>query len=115
MARSGAELEAEIENCIRRSCHGAYPFESKLIPAYDRSACLSAIGQCLRAQYDALAPPMPPHIAELVEELETKKLGRTSKVMPLVSSNPSCVRSESRRQLIRRFSAACVLAEDLEQ
>ena len=25
----------------------------------------------LRAQYDALAPPMPPHIAALVEQLET--------------------------------------------
>ena len=30
-----------------------------------------SIGNCLRAQYDALAPPMPPHIAALVEQLET--------------------------------------------
>jgi len=29
--------------------------------------------QCLRAQYDALAAPIPPHMAELVEQLETKK------------------------------------------
>ena len=36
----------------------------------DRSVWLS-IGDCLRAQYDALAPPVPPHIAALVEQLET--------------------------------------------
>jgi hypothetical protein len=43
---------------------------SKVFPARDRSVWLS-IGNCLRAQYDALAPPMPPHIAALVEQLET--------------------------------------------
>ena len=43
---------------------------SKLFPASDRSVWLS-IGDCLRAQYDALAPSMPPHIAALVEQLET--------------------------------------------
>ena len=43
---------------------------SKLFPASDRSVWLS-IGDCLRAQYDALAPPMPTHIAALVEQLET--------------------------------------------
>jgi hypothetical protein len=45
---------------------------SKVFPASDRSVWLS-IGNCLRAQYDALAPPMPPHIAALVEQLETGK------------------------------------------
>jgi hypothetical protein len=34
---------------------------SNLFPARDRSA-----------QYDALAPPIPPHIAGLVEQLETE-------------------------------------------
>ena len=43
---------------------------SKSSPAGDRSAWLS-IGNGLRAQYDALAAPMPPHIAALVEQLET--------------------------------------------
>ena len=43
---------------------------SKLFPAGDRSVWLS-IGNCLRAQYNALAAPMPPHIAALVEQLET--------------------------------------------
>src|SRR5262245_29418153 len=42
----------------------------KVFPASDRSVWLS-IGNCLRAQYDPLAPPMPPHIAALVEQLET--------------------------------------------
>ena len=43
---------------------------SKLFSAGDRSAWLS-IGNGLRAQYDALTAPMPPHIAALVEQLET--------------------------------------------
>src|SRR5262249_5787146 len=43
---------------------------SKLFPASDRSVWLS-IGNLLRTQYDALASPMPPHIAALVEQLET--------------------------------------------
>ena len=43
---------------------------SKVLRAIDRSVWLS-IGNCLRAQYDALAPPMPLHIAALVEQLET--------------------------------------------
>jgi hypothetical protein len=30
-----------------------------------------SIGNCLRVQYNALAAPMPPHIAALVEQLET--------------------------------------------
>jgi hypothetical protein len=29
-----------------------------------------SIGQCLRAQYDALAAPMPPRIAALLAQLE---------------------------------------------
>ena len=43
---------------------------NRLLPASDRSVWLS-IGNGLRAQYDALAPPMPPHIAALVQQLET--------------------------------------------
>jgi len=38
----------------------------------DRSVWLS-LGQCLRAHYDALAPPVPPRIAALVEQLDTQK------------------------------------------
>ena len=43
---------------------------SKLFPTGDRSAWLS-IANGLRAQYDALAAPVPPRIAALVEQLET--------------------------------------------
>jgi preprotein translocase subunit Sss1 len=43
---------------------------SQVNPAGDRSVWLS-IGNGLRARYDALAPPVPAHIAALVEQLET--------------------------------------------
>jgi hypothetical protein len=43
---------------------------SQVFPAGDRSVWLS-IGNGLRARYDALAPPVPPQIAALVEQLET--------------------------------------------
>jgi len=42
---------------------------TKLFPAGERGVWLS-VGNCLRAQYDALAPPMPAHIVALVEQLE---------------------------------------------
>jgi hypothetical protein len=38
----------------------------------DRSVWLS-LGECLRAHYDALAAPVPPRIAALVEQLDTQK------------------------------------------
>lgn len=38
----------------------------------DRNVWLS-LGQCLRAHYDALAAPVPPRIAALVEQLDTQK------------------------------------------
>jgi hypothetical protein len=47
--------------------------QSKAVLAWDSSVWLSAIGQCLKAQYDALAAPIPPRIAALVEQLETQK------------------------------------------
>ena len=40
----------------------------------DRSVWLS-LGHCLKAQYDALAPPIPQRIAALVEQLERQNLG----------------------------------------
>jgi hypothetical protein len=43
--------------------------QRKLHRARDGNVWLS-IGHCLKAQYDALAPPVPPHIAALVEQLE---------------------------------------------
>jgi hypothetical protein len=41
--------------------------------ARDRRVGLSAIGQCLKDQYDALAAPVLPHIAAFVERLNTQK------------------------------------------
>src|SRR5262245_44182972 len=43
---------------------------SQVFSAADRNVWLS-IGNGLRAQYDALARPVPPHIAALVEQLQT--------------------------------------------
>ena len=51
-----------------RSMRGAS--HSQVFLAGDRSVWLS-IGKGLRARYDALAPPVPPHLAALVEHLET--------------------------------------------
>src|SRR5262249_32376836 len=42
-------------------------------PARDRRVSLFAIGQSLKDHYDALAPPMPPHLAALVEQLKMQK------------------------------------------
>jgi hypothetical protein len=45
---------------------------SKLMLACDRRAWLSALGQSLKAQYDALAAPVPPRLAALVRQLEAQ-------------------------------------------
>jgi hypothetical protein len=78
-----------IDYWVRRRIHATHLVRSKLWPAEDRpnpprmsgasysklflagdqSAWLS-IGNCLRAQYDALAAPLPAHIAALVAQLE---------------------------------------------
>jgi len=45
---------------------------NRAVFVHDRSVWLS-LGHCLRVQYDALAAPVPPHIAGLVEQLDTQK------------------------------------------
>jgi hypothetical protein len=67
---SPAELWSAPE-AARRSKLNSAP-QRKLLPARDRNVWLS-IGHCLKAQYDALAPPIPPRIAALVEQLERQK------------------------------------------
>jgi hypothetical protein len=52
------------------------PPHSKFFPANDRSIWFS-IGNCLRAQYDGLAPPMPQYIAALVAQLESTNRAAT--------------------------------------
>jgi hypothetical protein len=56
-------------------CDGTHPSQSqiKCNSARDRRVGLSAIGQCLEDQYDALATPMPRHLAALVEQLEMQR------------------------------------------
>jgi len=48
------------------------PPRNRAVFVRDRSVWLS-LGHCLRVQYDALAAPVPPHIAALVEQLDTQK------------------------------------------
>jgi hypothetical protein len=42
-------------------------------PATQKLVGLAAIGQALKYQYDALASPIPAHLAALVEQLEIQK------------------------------------------
>ena len=58
-------------------CHGTYvhPSQSKWNPARHRRVRLTAIGQCLKDQYDALATPIPAHLSALVKQLETEEQG----------------------------------------
>src|SRR5215468_4490656 len=77
--RNRAAIADQIDYWIRRhairaSC-GTHPAQNKsrLNPARDRLVGLSAIGQCLKDHYDALAPPIPPHLVALVEQLKTQE------------------------------------------
>jgi len=76
---AAAQTADRIDYWIRRRvipyCYGTHPSQSqiKLTPGRDRRVGLSAIGQCLKDQYDALASPMPRHLAALVEQLETQR------------------------------------------
>jgi hypothetical protein len=74
-----AQTADRIDYWIRRHvipyCYAThYPSQSqsKFNPSRDRRVGLLAIGQCLKDQYDALASPMPRHLAALVEQLETQ-------------------------------------------
>jgi hypothetical protein len=56
----------------------------------DRRVWLLAIGRRLRVEYDAIAEPMPPHLAALVKQLEMPAQGsgqETSK--PVMACRPS--------------------------
>jgi len=73
-ARTADRIDYWIRQHLILSCHGTYPSQSKWNPARDRRVGLSAIGQRpLRNQYDALASPIPPHLASLVKQLEAQK------------------------------------------
>ena len=56
---------------IIQYCYGTHP--SQLLPRGGRRIGMLAIGKCLKDQHDALAAPVPPHLAALVEQLEMQK------------------------------------------
>jgi len=59
-----------IDYWIRRQVV-PWPPKSKVNSVRDRRAALTAIGKTLRDQYEALATPIPPQLATLVEQLKT--------------------------------------------
>lgn len=67
-------IDSWIRRHVIRYYYGAHSSQtqSKCDSARDRRVGLSAIGQCLKDQYDAVATPMPRHLAALVKELETR-------------------------------------------
>ena len=74
-ARTADRIDYWIRQHVIPYCHGTYPPQNKWNPARHRRDGLTAIGQCLKDQYDALATPVPPHLAALVKQLETEEQG----------------------------------------
>jgi hypothetical protein len=74
-AQTADRIDYWIRRHVIQYCYGTHPSESKakLNSARDRRVGVLAIGQCLKDQYDALAAPIPPHLAALVRQLETQK------------------------------------------
>lgn len=71
-APAAAPARASARHSVRAS-GVERPLASKLVLACDRRAWLSALGQSLKAQYDALAAPvLPPRLAALVRQLEAQ-------------------------------------------
>jgi hypothetical protein len=73
--RSAARQEppfSHVSASVRRSRLNTPPRHAA-VSVRGRGVWLLAIGDSLKAQYDALANPIPPHIAALVERLEMKK------------------------------------------
>jgi hypothetical protein len=66
MARKSKRAAGLIDCRIHLHCHRTHSSESDQHP---RRISLSAIGRCLKDQYDALASPIPQHLAALVKRL----------------------------------------------
>ena len=62
-----------IDYWLRRDVAPWRP-QSNVDPARDRRVALMVIGRLLKHRYDALATPVPPHLAALVEQLNTENL-----------------------------------------
>jgi hypothetical protein len=52
------------------------PSKNRAVRTPNRAARLLAIGNSLKAEYDAVATPLPTRLAALVEQLETQKAER---------------------------------------
>jgi len=74
-AQPADRIDYWIRRHVLQYCYGTHPSQSQseLNPSRDRRVGLSAIGQCLKDQYDALATPLPRHLAALVEQLERQR------------------------------------------
>jgi len=55
VAQTSDQIDYWIRRRVIQPCHQTHLSRSKLSPARDRSFWLSAIGQCLKDQHDALA------------------------------------------------------------
>jgi hypothetical protein len=78
--RTADRIDHWIRQHVIPYCHGTYPSQSICNPARTRRDGLLAIGQCLKDQYDALATPIPPHLAALVKQPETQEtVGRSAR------------------------------------
>jgi len=73
LAATADRIDYWIRRHVIPYCHETHPSQSKFNPARDRSISLSAIGQCLKDQYDAIAAPIPPRLAALIKQLETQE------------------------------------------
>jgi hypothetical protein len=71
--RDLAAAADRIDYWIRRHVFQHHPSQNRSNPARNRLVWLSAIGQCLKDQYDAAVPPIPPHLAALAKKLETQR------------------------------------------
>jgi hypothetical protein len=70
--RTADRVDYWIRRHVISYCDGSYPSQRKVNSARDKRVVLSAIGKCLKDEYDALATPIPPHLAALVKQLETQ-------------------------------------------
>jgi hypothetical protein len=75
--RQSAVTTDRIDYWIRRDVAPRL-HQSNVNPARDRRAALMVIGRLLRDQYNALATPVPPHLAALVEKIKNAEIGETS-------------------------------------
>jgi hypothetical protein len=71
-----AQAADRVDYWVRRHLfYSSHPCQNqnKYKPPWDRPIVLSAIGQCLKDQYDVLATPVPLPLAALVRQLEAQK------------------------------------------